>query len=210
MNRLIEVGLLGRAIYTLLMTIYTSRAVLIGGVGLIAASIFVYYTYHVKVNLSKISSYSECKEAGFPVMESYPEQCVTSDGRTFVNEKAVVATTSVETTLSDMIRSVNIVPDQLISSPLVITGEARGYWYFESSFPVELLDGNGVQIAIVPMQATSDWMTTDFVPFKGTLSFVQPNTATGTLILRNDNPSGMPERSYEIRIPITFSARTHN
>lgn len=33
-----------------------------------------------------ISTFQECKDAGYPIMESYPEQCATSDGRTFVNE----------------------------------------------------------------------------------------------------------------------------
>ncbi len=33
-----------------------------------------------------ISTFQECKDAGYPIMESYPEQCSTNDGRTFVNE----------------------------------------------------------------------------------------------------------------------------
>ena len=33
-----------------------------------------------------ISTYLECKQAGYPIMESYPEQCSTSDGRTFTND----------------------------------------------------------------------------------------------------------------------------
>lgn len=33
-----------------------------------------------------INSFEECKAAGYPVMESYPEQCRTPDGRLFVNE----------------------------------------------------------------------------------------------------------------------------
>ncbi len=32
-----------------------------------------------------IDSFAACKQAGFPIMESYPEQCRTPDGRTFVN-----------------------------------------------------------------------------------------------------------------------------
>lgn len=32
-----------------------------------------------------ISSYQECADAGFPIQESYPERCLTSDGRTFIN-----------------------------------------------------------------------------------------------------------------------------
>ena len=33
-----------------------------------------------------ISTFQECKDAGYPIMESYPEQCATPDGRTFVND----------------------------------------------------------------------------------------------------------------------------
>ncbi|MBI5645262.1 hypothetical protein HY970_04185 [Candidatus Kaiserbacteria bacterium] len=32
-----------------------------------------------------ISTFQECKAAGYPVMESYPEQCITPDGRSFEN-----------------------------------------------------------------------------------------------------------------------------
>ena len=39
--------------------------------------------------LISISSFDECKAAGYPIMESYPEQCATPDGRTFVNESQV-------------------------------------------------------------------------------------------------------------------------
>ncbi len=33
-----------------------------------------------------INSFEECAVAGFPIMESYPEQCRTPDGRTFVHD----------------------------------------------------------------------------------------------------------------------------
>ena len=32
---------------------------------------------------SKISSFEECADAGYPIMESYPERCMTPDGRGF-------------------------------------------------------------------------------------------------------------------------------
>lgn len=34
--------------------------------------------------LGKISSFEDCAKAGYPVMESYPRQCQTPDGRNFV------------------------------------------------------------------------------------------------------------------------------
>ncbi len=33
-----------------------------------------------------IATFKECKAAGYPVMESYPEQCATPDGRTFLDD----------------------------------------------------------------------------------------------------------------------------
>ena len=38
-----------------------------------------------------IGSFAECKAAGFPIMESYPEQCATPDGRVFANEEQQLA-----------------------------------------------------------------------------------------------------------------------
>src|SRR3989344_4611223 len=35
--------------------------------------------------LIAITSFEECVAAGYPVAESYPEQCMTPDGRTFKN-----------------------------------------------------------------------------------------------------------------------------
>jgi spore germination protein GerM len=47
-------------------------------------------------------------------------------------------------------------------------------------------------------------MVTSFVPFKATLSFTPSTTARGTLVLKKDNPSGLPENEDEFRIPVTF------
>ncbi len=35
--------------------------------------------------VANINSFDECAAAGYPIMESYPEQCRTPDGRNFVN-----------------------------------------------------------------------------------------------------------------------------
>ncbi len=93
---------------------------------------------------------------------------------------------------------------QKIQSPLVITGSAKGTWYFEASFPIKLIDQNGKLIATAIAQAQSDWMTTNFVPFKATLTFKKPTTSTGKLIFQKDNPSGLPQNSAQKEIDITF------
>ena len=95
-------------------------------------------------------------------------------------------------------------PTDLVSSPLSVTGQAKGTWYFEASFPVRLLDADGNEIAVTPAQAQGDWMTEDFVPFTAVLEFEQPQTPTGTLVLQKDNPSGLPEYDDSISIPVLF------
>ena len=104
----------------------------------------------------------------------------------------------------DLIKVDSPLPNQEISSPLSVTGQARGYWFFEASFPVRLLDGNGKEIAIKPAEAQDDWMTEEFVPFKAVLEFKMPSSDFGTLILEKDNPSGLPEKADELRMPVRF------
>lgn len=102
---------------------------------------------------------------------------------------------------------VNVRPGDIITSPLTVSGRARGTWYFEASFPVRLVDENGTNIPLTPPYITADaeWMTTEFVPFADTLTFTAPSSGTrGTLILQKDNPSGLPEHDDSLEIPVVF------
>lgn len=111
----------------------------------------------------------------------------------------------VENPKSDIIKVTSPTPNQKISSPLTLTGEARGLWYFEASFPAELLDKKGNVLWQGPIQAASDWMTENFVPFEAKMDFKVPAGETnGKLILHKDNPSGLPEKDDSIEIPISF------
>lgn len=91
-----------------------------------------------------------------------------------------------------------------ISSPVNVKGKARGTWFFEASFPVRLVDENGKELAIVPAQAKTDWMTTDFVEFEAELYFSTPTTQKGYLVFEKDNPSGLPEYNDQLKVPISF------
>lgn len=106
---------------------------------------------------------------------------------------------------ANLIRLTTPRPNEVIKSPLVIKGEARGNWYFEASFPVELQDSNGVKIAQWYATAEGEWMTEEFVPFTSTLTFEIPaGIKSGTLILKKDNASGLPEHDDALSIPILF------
>lgn len=106
---------------------------------------------------------------------------------------------------SDSINVTSPLPGTTIDSPFTITGSVRGTWFFEASFPVVLTDGDGKIIAQGNATAQSDWMTTDFVPFSVTLSFEKPSYRNnGFLILKKDNPSGLPQYDDAIEVPIHF------
>ena len=102
------------------------------------------------------------------------------------------------------VQNINIKAGDLVKSPLEISGDALGTWYFEASFPIKIYDANGNMLGSIPAQAESDWMTENFVPFKALLYFATSTTDSGTLVLEKDNPSGLPQNAGEIKIPIRF------
>ena len=146
----------------------------------------------------KINNFQECLEAGNPAMESYPRQCLAGD-RIFIedigneNEKA------------DLIFLDSPRPNQTIKSPLVVKGQARGFWFFEADFPVVLTDWDGLIIGEGIAVAQEEWMTEEFVPFEAVIEFEIPEYKNnGTLILRKDNPSGLSEHDDALEIPVFF------
>lgn len=108
----------------------------------------------------------------------------------------------------DVIRVGTPMAHQTVESPLIVEGSARGTWFFEASFPAHLRDANGNILASAPATAQGEWMTAEFVPFRATLLFAPPATATGTLVLEKDNPSGLPEHADAFEIPVRFSTGT--
>lgn len=121
-------------------------------------------------------------------------------------QKGCGATTSppAVVTQNENIRNLNIQANQEISSPLIITGEARK-WYFEGSFQVILVNWDGLVFAEGVAQAQGDWMTENFVPFKAVVTFTKPDYKdNGGIILKKDNPSGLSQFDESIEIPIKF------
>ncbi|MDP2594005.1 MAG: Gmad2 immunoglobulin-like domain-containing protein [bacterium] len=117
---------------------------------------------------------------------------------------------------SDLVVLESPAPFSMITSPLTVRGQARGVWYFEATFPITLVDWDGRIIAesyasaiLDPSNPESTWMTSEFVPFEGTLIFDVPPDAgdfsrRGALILQKNNPSGLPEHDDALEIPIMF------
>jgi hypothetical protein len=93
---------------------------------------------------------------------------------------------------------------QAVFQSFTVTGKAPGGWYFEASFPIKVVDPQGNIIAQGPATALSDWMTSEDVAFKADLKLTTNYSGPATLVLMNDNPSGMPENQDSISIPIVI------
>lgn len=110
-----------------------------------------------------------------------------------------------EAAASDMIRVLNPAAGEVITSPLQIIGEARGSWFFEASFVIQLLDAQDNILGQTIATAESDWMTEDFVPFSATMEYSSSTTKTGTLVFIKDNPSGLKENDAQFRLPVLLA-----
>lgn len=169
---------------------------------IILLAIFLFdYFWQSSKNIVAID-FESCSKNN-PVMESYPRQCIDSAGNHFVED------------VQNNLEKINLIqifepfPNQKIKSPLVIKGEARGYWFFEASFPIVLVDWDGKIIAEGHATAQKEWMTKDMVPFEAKINFEKPEmigdfSKKGSVILKKDNPSGLSENDDAFEIPIVF------
>jgi hypothetical protein len=181
-----------------------NKKLVVGLVFLVLIAGFLFFYYSQKPNpqsAEKITNFQECVDAGFPVMESYPEQC--SNGQeTFTRDIGN------ELEKTDVIRIGSPRPGELIflGETYELSGEARGYWFFEASFPFEIVSKDGEQLFSHYATAEEEWMTEEFVPFTSefVLSGGEEYVGPATLILRRDNPSGLSENDDELIVPIVI------
>jgi hypothetical protein len=178
------------------MNITKTIALITGVLAVIAVGWIGVSLYYERKGIENISNFEECAANGFPVMESYPRQC-RAGNKTFKEEVSVI--------FEDKVKITEPLMNAVIKSPLKIAGEARGLWFFEAGFPVKLLDANGKEIAVGHVEAKSDWMTQNFVPFEAVIDFPAAETKTGVLVIVRDNPSGLPANAEEFKIPVVFT-----
>lgn len=101
----------------------------------------------------------------------------------------------------NMIKLDLVKPGVTVLPRFTVTGEARGQWFFEATFPAEILDKDGKQIASTYGEALSDWMTEDFVQFRVNFD-VDNYSGPAVVILHKANASGLPEHDASLTVPI--------
>lgn len=95
-----------------------------------------------------------------------------------------------------------------VTNPIVISGKARGTWFFEASFPIVVTNWDGLIIGEGFATADGEWMTEEYVPFTATISYDATKIgpySRGSLILKKDNPSGEPQFDDALEYQINFT-----
>jgi hypothetical protein len=155
-----------------------------------------------------INSFDECVAAGYPVAESFPEQCIVPGGSSFTrqlseeeqnNQQDIVQTKylskkGVELTVDSPLEG------ERVSSPFNVSGMVPGNWSFEGFFPIKLLDSLGNTLVETQGSLEGDWMTEELVPFSAEIEFSSDSGAAVTLVIVNDNPSGLAENDDSLSI----------
>lgn len=94
-----------------------------------------------------------------------------------------------------------------ISNSFYIYGKAKGNWFFEAEFPVQLYNQDNELIAQTNLRAMGDWMSSDFVYFSGSMEFNLDKELLGQkgyLRFFSANPSGLIENQKVFEIPVKF------
>lgn len=185
------------------MTYMQNKNALYSLLAIIVIGIFVWIGFMgMKKEAPVVMSFEDCEKAGYPIMESYPRQCRTPDGRTYVEE--ILEKITYVNSSEDLIKVELPFPGAVTGKEFSVIGQARGYWFFEASFPIKLLDKDGNVLDTAIAQAQGDWMTENFVPFKADLKAPESYIGPATLVLTKDNASGLSEHDASISFPITI------
>ncbi len=147
------------------------------------------------------------EEDAMAMPPTVPKRLEVSVGAHAFGEGSIVTPAEPVSRYKDLI-AVSLPPaNGMVASPMTVRGEARGQWYFEASFPITVVDWDGVIIGEGYAEAQGDWMTTEYVPFEGTITFTVPKDTPyrrGAVIFKKDNPSGLPEHDDAFELPVLF------
>ncbi len=101
-------------------------------------------------------------------------------------------------------------PEATVTNPIIIKGRARGNWFFEATAPVEVVNWDGLIVGqgYIKVDDGHDWMTTEYVPFTGTISYDKTQLGAyqhGWIILKKANASGEPQFDSALEFKVFFN-----
>lgn len=171
-------------------------------IAIVVALIYAAFAFDIPYR-STVDDFDTCVAAGNGVMESFPRQCRDKNGNLYREEVGGTISSS------DKVFLESLASGAKISSPVKLSGQARGPWYFEASFPIEVVAADRVTVlGQGHATAKGEWMTSAFVPYTATVQFDRGTQTSGFIRLKRDNPSGDPVRDEHVDIPVAFATST--
>lgn len=175
-------------------------------IGIVALAFVTYWVFAFDIPYRHtVDDFETCAAAGHPILQTFPEQCV-ANGVTYVQQ------TDSATSTADVIFNEAPADNSTVSSPVKVTGQARGQWFSEAQFPVQVIaaDGSTVLGQATAHADSSDgsWMTSAFVPWTADVTFARGTSTSGFIRLVKDNPSGNPATDAHVDIPVNFATTT--
>ena len=164
------------------------------GVVVVAAIAGGYFI--TKQRVSQINSFDECAAAGYPIMESYPEQCRTPDGRSFTKALSGPADASFGVASTMQVNGQIKFSDELVVTLAEINDSrcAEGVaciWAGELSPRFVLLGGNVTEVKEMRLGTTTKTSAVQN-GYTINLSAATENTATITVTKATANPPPPP------------------
>ncbi len=96
----------------------------------------------------------------------------------------------------------------IINDQIIVKGAIPGTWYFEANAHFKILDETYKEIALGNIQALSDWMTTQKVPFELTIPVSSLNYKGNiTIVIESENVQGDEEGEKNMKrlfIPVVI------
>lgn len=159
------------------------------------SSIFIFVALALVVGFSFLLFVSTLKAPEVPLLpeREVPEEVAPVEEITYTNAS------------TDLIKVELPYPGAVTGKEFGIIGQARGYWFFEASFPIEILDKDGAVLTSSIATAQGEWMTENFVQFVSKVKVPGGYMGPATVVLKKDNPSGLPENDASISFPITIA-----
>ncbi len=94
-------------------------------------------------------------------------------------------------------------PNSSVPRMFTVKGKAKGSWFFEASFPIQVRDAANNPVGMGIAQTADNWMTSEFVSFAPDVTFLG-YSGPARLVLMNDNPSGLPEFEDAVEFDIVI------
>lgn len=97
-------------------------------------------------------------------------------------------------------------PNSEMECEFTLAGEMPREWFFENSFQYSILV-DGKEVLTGSVQSKDDYTVKEILTFSEKIECEEGCFGDGEIVLKNANPSGLPENADQYRIPVKFISK---